>query len=166
MAQQDSVCVAVFGKRWVELTDEERAIAFRYRRKTSYYRNHAANVERQRKRKRFDKRDLLKALNRPARCEQCGYDRYLGALDFHHIDRTTKEGHVMTLPWAQALDEASKCRVLCSNCHREEHQHDTYETQTGRPREADPLLEKYMRASGVDEDVITEAMRGRHAISD
>lgn len=47
------------------------------------------------------------------------------ALDFHHKDPTNKRDQVPTI-WHRygktaALDEASKCEVLCANCHRKEH---------------------------------------------
>jgi transposase-like protein len=57
------------------------------------------------------------------RCVQCGYDRYLGALQFHHIDPSTKsfaiagDGAARSLERARA--EAAKCVLLCANCHAE-----------------------------------------------
>jgi transposase len=56
-------------------------------------------------------------------CLLCGYDRYLGALQFHHRDKTLKRfslsraGH--TRNFAEALEEAKKCILLCANCHAE-----------------------------------------------
>jgi transposase len=56
-------------------------------------------------------------------CALCGYDRYPGALQFHHIDPSTKrfglsaEGFARSIERARA--EASKCVLLCSNCHAE-----------------------------------------------
>lgn len=53
----------------------------------------------------------------------CGYDKCMRALHFHHIDPTTKLFH---LAWkgkipglAKMRAEASKCILLCSNCHME-----------------------------------------------
>lgn len=49
-------------------------------------------------------------------CVVCGYDRYFGALDFHHIDPTTKQEHRE----AKKKDfDMNKYLLLCSNCHRE-----------------------------------------------
>jgi hypothetical protein len=57
------------------------------------------------------------------RCCICGYDRYVGALEFHHLDPGQKRHDVskygVTLSLAAARDEASKCVLLCSNCHAE-----------------------------------------------
>lgn len=57
------------------------------------------------------------------RCRLCGYDRYAGALHFHHIDRQTKTFSLshqgVTLAVAKIREEAAKCALLCSNCHAE-----------------------------------------------
>jgi transposase len=56
-------------------------------------------------------------------CAICGYDRYVGALQFHHRDPSVKEfglsddGFYRSLERARA--EARKCVLLCSNCHAE-----------------------------------------------
>jgi transposase-like protein/5-methylcytosine-specific restriction endonuclease McrA len=56
-------------------------------------------------------------------CALCGYDRYPGALQFHHLDPDTKrfaisaEGVTRSLETARA--EAQKCVLLCANCHAE-----------------------------------------------
>ena len=57
------------------------------------------------------------------RCSLCGYDRYIGALQFHHRDGATKDfgladrGHTRSLDVVRA--EAKKCILLCANCHSE-----------------------------------------------
>lgn len=57
------------------------------------------------------------------RCVVCGYDRYVGALEFHHTDPTQKRLTMSTDGAALGLDaaraEAAKCVLLCSNCHAE-----------------------------------------------
>jgi transposase len=56
-------------------------------------------------------------------CQQCGYDRYVGALHFHHLDPASKaftlSGHGMTRSLERVREEARKCVLLCSNCHAE-----------------------------------------------
>ena len=53
----------------------------------------------------------------------CGYDRYIGALHFHHVDPSRKEfavsGRGFTRSIAKMREEAAKCVLLCSNCHAE-----------------------------------------------
>lgn len=57
------------------------------------------------------------------RCRLCGYDRCVAALHFHHVDPTRKSFAVsrrgVTRSIAEARAEASKCVLLCSNCHAE-----------------------------------------------
>jgi excisionase family DNA binding protein len=57
------------------------------------------------------------------RCIICGYDRYVGALQFHHRDSTEKEFGVgergLTRSLAAVRAEAAKCVLLCANCHAE-----------------------------------------------
>lgn len=58
------------------------------------------------------------------KCQNCGYDNCLAALDLHHINPTEKEisfnksGLVLT---DKIIKELDKCILLCSNCHREIH---------------------------------------------
>jgi 5-methylcytosine-specific restriction endonuclease McrA len=56
-------------------------------------------------------------------CQVCGYDRYPGALHFHHVDPATKmfgiSGNGFTRSIAKMREEAAKCVLLCSNCHAE-----------------------------------------------
>jgi transposase-like protein len=57
------------------------------------------------------------------RCVVCGYDRYVGALQFHHLEPSEKEFTISGRGVTRALDrlrvEASKCALLCANCHAE-----------------------------------------------
>ena len=60
-------------------------------------------------------------------CEKCGYNKCPGVLQFHHIDGNEKDFELSTQYNGGALDmeklyrEADKCRLLCANCHGEEH---------------------------------------------
>ncbi len=55
-------------------------------------------------------------------CQICGYSRCLVALDFHHIDGSTKEFELsergLTRRWEKIVEEAKKCLLVCANCHR------------------------------------------------
>jgi len=55
-------------------------------------------------------------------CKLCGYDRYQGALQFHHVDPSTKS-FALQSGVTKALDkmriEAAKCVLLCATCHAE-----------------------------------------------
>lgn len=56
-------------------------------------------------------------------CALCGYNRCIGALDFHHRDRSQKsfgladKGYTKSI--AKMRAEAAKCLLLCKNCHAE-----------------------------------------------
>jgi predicted HNH restriction endonuclease len=59
------------------------------------------------------------------KCQICGYSKYVGALDFHHIDENTKGFDLstrgLTRSWEKIKNEIQKCLLVCSNCHREIH---------------------------------------------
>jgi transposase len=78
-------------------------------------------MERVTERRRKVKRLLIE--ERGGRCLVCSYDRFVGALHFHHVDPAAKEFAVSkngaTLGIATLRAEAEKCVVLCANCHAE-----------------------------------------------
>jgi transposase len=57
------------------------------------------------------------------KCRLCGYDKWFGALQFHHLDPKLKEFNIALRGVARSLErarsEASKCVLLCANCHAE-----------------------------------------------
>ena len=57
------------------------------------------------------------------RCQICGYDRYMGALQFHHIDPSQKSFLLSMRGCTRSIEklraEAAKCQLLCANCHAE-----------------------------------------------
>lgn len=60
------------------------------------------------------------------RCVSCGYDRYQGALEFHHRDPAEKDFSIAQNMRRSTLSdtmktEIDKCVLLCANCHRETH---------------------------------------------
>ena len=58
------------------------------------------------------------------KCEKCGYDKYDGALEFHHLDPSKKD-FAISKKKAKYIDslkpELDKCILVCANCHRELH---------------------------------------------
>jgi len=63
-------------------------------------------------------------------CEQCSYNEYNGALDFHHLKDKDKNFNIGSIRLCEnscdevkekILEEANKCIVLCANCHRDLH---------------------------------------------
>ena len=64
-------------------------------------------------------------------CQECGYKDNLAALEFHHKDPTTKlfnldARNLANLKWEAITEEANKCKLLCANCHRVEHNPDLF----------------------------------------
>ena len=57
------------------------------------------------------------------KCVRCGYDRFIGALQFHHLDPKQKSFGLAQNGSTKGLDalrqEAKKCILLCANCHSE-----------------------------------------------
>ncbi len=59
------------------------------------------------------------------KCIFCKYNKYEGALEFHHKIAKTKKfgigqkGHSRS--WEKVHAELDKCVLVCSNCHKEVH---------------------------------------------
>ncbi len=57
------------------------------------------------------------------KCKICGYNKYVGALDFHHLNPKTKSFALsvkgLCYSWDSIKKEAEKCVLLCKNCHAE-----------------------------------------------
>jgi DNA-directed RNA polymerase subunit RPC12/RpoP len=71
------------------------------------------------------KQNKVKAVElKGGKCSVCGYYKSMSALEFHHIDPTTKEenwNRMRTLSWNNILSMLEGTVLLCSNCHCEEH---------------------------------------------
>ena len=61
------------------------------------------------------------------KCEICGYNKYEGALEFHHKNPQEKDIEISKWNFNYNqdiqiyLNEVDKCQLLCANCHREQH---------------------------------------------
>jgi hypothetical protein len=79
----------------------------------------ACRMERVAAWRRRTKRRLV--MEAGGRCQLCGYDRCMAALEFHHLDPARKEFALsvrgITRSLADLRREAAKCAVLCANCH-------------------------------------------------
>ena len=57
-------------------------------------------------------------------CEMCGYNKYFGSLDFHHIDPSKKDFGISKgrcYNFEKIKIELDKCKLVCKNCHGEIH---------------------------------------------
>jgi hypothetical protein len=86
-----------------------------------HYRCKRCRSEAVSKRRRVIKRRLVDEAG--GACVLCGYGRWVGALQFHHLDPSLKKfqigqwGHSRS--FARCRAEARKCVLLCANCHAE-----------------------------------------------
>ena len=75
--------------------------------------------------KRRKKVRMMAVAYKGGRCEKCGYDRCMEALEFHHTNPAKKDFSISskgyTRSWKRVQDELDKCAILCANCHRETH---------------------------------------------
>lgn len=57
------------------------------------------------------------------KCQICGYSKYQGALELHHLNKSEKSFGIgdngYTRSWEKVKAELDKCILLCANCHRE-----------------------------------------------
>jgi transposase len=85
------------------------------------YRCMKCRIERVSEWRRRAKRRLMESAG--GACALCGYDEYPGALQFHHLEPTAKKFSIsregVTRSFAELKAEATKCVLLCANCHAE-----------------------------------------------
>ena len=76
--------------------------------------------------RRRDKTKELLVEYKGGKCEICGYDRCISALEFHHINPDEKEFGIGQKGYTRSIEknkaEADKCLLVCANCHREIHE--------------------------------------------
>jgi hypothetical protein len=82
------------------------------------------NYVKQKERGKIRKIELIRM--KGGKCQMCGYNRNYASLCFHHEDPNIKElgldiRHLSNNSWTFILEEASKCKLLCHNCHGEVH---------------------------------------------
>lgn len=73
---------------------------------------------------RWKQRKLDAIEYKGGKCEVCGYDKFYGALEFHHVNPKEKEFDWKKLRlrnWESIKFELDKCVCVCANCHREIH---------------------------------------------
>lgn len=68
-------------------------------------------------------------MNRGGKCEKCGYNHNIAALDFHHLNPEEKEFAIdlrkfSNMSLEKLQKELDKCILVCANCHRELHNPD------------------------------------------
>jgi len=88
-----------------------------------YYRCRQCRMDHVTKRRKKVKAQLVEEFG--GKCVRCGYNKSVEALQFHHTDPKTKSFGIshkgVTRSYEKAKEEASKCDLLCANCHAELH---------------------------------------------
>lgn len=73
------------------------------------------------RRRRKVKRQLVEEAG--GSCILCGYSRWQGGLQFHHVEPAGKEFHLAHRGYSRSIArsraEVQKCVLLCANCHAE-----------------------------------------------
>lgn len=88
-------------------------------------RNRERKEHNYKKKYQLQKVEALKLLG--GKCQRCGYEEYVGALQFHHIDpadkwnKTTSSGVNSDFERFKKDIVAGKLLLLCANCHFEKH---------------------------------------------
>lgn len=86
------------------------------------YRCKKCRIEAVSSKRRRDREKLVEY--KGGKCEICGYDKCIDALEFHHKNPDEKEFGLScgnTIKFEEKKKEADKCILVCSNCHREIH---------------------------------------------
>lgn len=75
--------------------------------------------------RRRDKIKQLAVEYKGGKCAICGYSKYIGALEFHHLEPEQKDFSIGSKGYTRGIEtvkrELDKCILVCANCHREIH---------------------------------------------
>jgi len=84
-----------------------------------------SHIKEKRERQQKVKLNFIQLLG--GKCQICGYNKCLGALEFHHLNPNEKEGlrESRNKGFAEKIKNGT-IRLLCANCHRELHNGDHY----------------------------------------
>ena len=121
------------GRKFLQLKREETERKIMLKLRFRELKNAAKNNKRLRKNRRtsaISKQELVALFG--GKCFFCGYSNCLNALEFHHVSQEHKQVSISIalarLDKELVIKEASKCLLLCSNCHRELHYGQTRKT--------------------------------------
>ena len=81
------------------------------------------------------------------KCEICGYDKCIAALDFHHLDPNEKEYAICNgdyKSFEKVKKEVDKCILVCANCHREIHYKENLEKEKERIENEQKVIAEIM----------------------
>lgn len=105
----------------VQLTKEN---AYSRGRKSGSLYSYCKDCFNERVKQRWTERKEKAVEHMGGKCQDCGYNKCIAALEFHHLDPSSKEANwnkIRLWEWSKVESELDKCVLLCSNCHRERH---------------------------------------------
>jgi transposase len=109
------------GQPQMELRCLRHGVTTFRRRRDSGYKCCKCRAEAVSRRRRKVKRVLVAEAG--GKCSVCGYSRCIAALEFHHLVPSEKSFSLSHRGVARSIEraraEASKCVLLCANCHAE-----------------------------------------------
>ena len=109
------------------------------------------------------------------KCLSCNYNKYQGALEFHHLDPNEKDfslSKVKHTTFNKVKKELDKCILLCSNCHKEIHANFIfYNTDTKQIESIEPIIYKEWKAdealkSTIDIKIIEDRLKAKESLKD
>ncbi len=81
-----------------------------------------SNLESSERARRFKEKCVI---YKGGKCEICEYNKYIGALQFHHLNPKEKDfalSSVKSHSFNETIKkELDKCKLVCANCHSEIH---------------------------------------------
>lgn len=87
------------------------------------------------------------------KCEKCGYDKCIDALEFHHLNPNEKDFGVScgdTRSLEKLKSEVDKCIMVCANCHREIHAEEREKKLEDRDKKKNELEKKFHLTHVID----------------
>lgn len=91
------------------------------RKQQEYYQKNKELYRQRMRKRRKEIRDWISAYKTEKGCSKCG-EKHPAVLDFHHTEDNKELGlaAAVSKQWSQKRleNEANKCEILCSNCHR------------------------------------------------
>ena len=103
------------------------------------------------------------------KCEICGYNRCVEALDFHHRNPIEKDFSISskgyTRSWKRVMEELDKCMIVCANCHRELHAHvSSFHEKSWLKQRVNSGKPQYLRGAILSQALNREGAETRHSL--
>ena len=105
-----------------------------------------SNYRHVKKRRSKLKEELVKY--KGGKCQICGYDKCIEALEFHHLNNDEKDFTIssyLNLSIDKLKSEVDKCILVCANCHREIHHKENEEKKEITKKEEQKFFSEFFK---------------------